>query len=185
MLQTGVYIWLHEDSGTLYIGSAAKSFSHRKKVHVRKLRKGAHHCKHFQAAWSKYGEDAFSFHIVERCLPEQSLVAEQKWLIIARSEGYRLYNTYLAAGSPFGTKHSEETRRKLSLAGIGRVHSEETKQKISSALKGRGCSEERRKILSTAFLGKKHSEETKQKMSRSQKASWELRRKRKYEELPS
>lgn len=47
-----------------------------------------------------------------------------------------------------GTKHSEETRRKMRESHIGMQHSLETKMKISKANKGR-----------------KHSSETKRKMS--------------------
>jgi len=77
---------------------------------------------------------------------------------------------------------SEETRRKLSLAGkginnpfYGKHHSKETKLKISLANKGREISEETRRKLSrchignTNRLGKHHSKETKDKISNFQK----------------
>jgi len=91
-----------------------------------------------------------------------------------------------------GCIRSEETRRKISNAGIGRVFSQESKQKISQALKGKAfrrnvsCSEEHKmkisaarkgiqfsdehkKKLSEAHKGKCYSAETKRKMSLSQK----------------
>ena len=99
-----------------------------------------------------------------------------------------------------GTKgfvHSEETRRKISIASLnmseetrqklsaakkgkkspnyGKKHSKETRQKISAAHKGKKLSEEHLKKLSALnssgnhpFYGKKHSKETLQKMSASQ-----------------
>ena len=86
-----------------------------------------------------------------------------------------------------GTKHSEETRVKISekireAVAEGRggkfIPSEETRRKMSEALKGNQCakghirSEEHRRRLSEAnkgnqnWLGKKHSEESRQKMSK-------------------
>jgi len=72
-----------------------------------------------------------------------------------------------------GSKHTEESRKKMSLAKVGKPCSEENKKKISLANTGRPCSKETRKKLSLAmigstnWLGKHHTEETKQKISRA------------------
>ena len=83
-----------------------------------------------------------------------------------------------------GLTHTEETKKKISLAHkgmthggmTGKTHTEETKKKISLANKGRNTgrivSEETRKKLSLAhkgMTGKKHSEETRKKLSLSNK----------------
>jgi hypothetical protein len=74
-------------------------------------------------------------------------------------------------GHPFGYKHSEETKRKISKALIGKKRdqsvkdkisntlmgvpkSEETKNKISSSKGGENCSYETRRKISTALKGK-------------------------------
>ena len=57
-----------------------------------------------------------------------------------------------------GFIHSEESKRKLSIAGKGRIFSDETKRKISEAHKG-----------NTYNLGKTHSEETKKRIGRGNK----------------
>lgn len=73
---------------------------------------------------------------------------------------------------------SEETRRKISESGKGRIpwnkwkggyklggRPEEVKRKISEKLKGRKLSEDHRKKISNIRKGKKQSEETKKKRS--------------------
>lgn len=84
-----------------------------------------------------------------------------------------------------GTKHSEETKQKMSLAHdgfTGRHHSEATKKQISEKLKGRKIppevlkkrigrkfSEEHKRNIGLAHKGLKRSAETRLKMSLSQK----------------
>lgn len=69
---------------------------------------------------------------------------------------------------------SEEHKRKLSAAGLGRVFSEETKIKISKSNTGQQRSDEfkakRSEINKAIHTGSKRSEETKKKMSEAHKA---------------
>lgn len=55
-----------------------------------------------------------------------------------------------------GFKHSEESKKNMSLACKGRKLSEETKKKISEANRGKKRSEEVKKRISEAFKGEKH-----------------------------
>lgn len=86
---------------------------------------------------------------------------------------------------PNRPKPSEETRKKLSEAGKGRVFSEETKRKISESQKGKtisehekerlrsyaiNMSEETKKKMSAAKLGRKIPEDVRKKMSIAQRA---------------
>ena len=76
-----------------------------------------------------------------------------------------------------GTKHSEETKKKISAANKGNKwnHTEETKLKLSIAHTGKKLSEEHRKKISDSMYGKtginsrnygnKHTSEAKKKMS--------------------
>lgn len=64
-----------------------------------------------------------------------------------------------------GFKHSEETRRKMSLAQSGRVLSYEHKQKLSKSHSGKILSEETKRKISITLKGIKRSNEYKRKMS--------------------
>jgi len=71
-----------------------------------------------------------------------------------------------------GRKHTEGTRKKISLTNTGKHHSEEAKKKISLAKIGKHLSEETKKKMSLArtgdknhMYGKHHSEEAKEKIS--------------------
>lgn len=76
-----------------------------------------------------------------------------------------------------GSKHSAETRAKMSKEKSGRkhpmwgkYHTEEAKRKISEAHKGKRLSESHKRKISqnhVGMIGKRHSEKTKQKMSRA------------------
>lgn len=81
-----------------------------------------------------------------------------------------------------GRKHSEETKKKMSLKQRGRVLSDETKEKIRQARLGTKWSEERKRAVSekytgsgNPFFGKSHSMETRVKLTKytgAAKANW-------------
>lgn len=86
------------------------------------------------------------------------------------------YNLTTKAGSMFGYKHSEETRRKISEVQIGRVQSEETKIKISEANKGensywygRKKTDEHIRKCAESRKGFKQTDEAKRKISEASK----------------
>jgi len=68
-----------------------------------------------------------------------------------------------------GFKHSEETKKKVAIAGTGRIHSEETKRKMSASGIGKAKTEEAKRKMSEAKLGKPRpwvaTEETRRKIS--------------------
>lgn len=73
-----------------------------------------------------------------------------------------------------GKHHSDDAKRKMSLAMKGRPsplkgkqHSEETRRKISESHKGKTMSEEQKRKQAEALRGQKLSEETKRKISES------------------
>lgn len=73
-------------------------------------------------------------------------------------------------GSNYGLKHSEEAKKKMSLANKGRKHTEASKKIMSEWRKGKNFywpNEETKKKMSAAAKGRKLSNETKIKLSKS------------------
>lgn len=82
-------------------------------------------------------------------------------IFLTKSEHQRLHHSG-KTHHLYGKHHSEETKRKMSLAKIGKkgkTHSPQTRRKISESQKGD----------KNHFFGKHHSEETRRKMSESLK----------------
>jgi len=157
-------------NGHRYIGSAI-SLAHRKSQHLHMLRHGNHKNKHLQSAFSLYGEENFIFTALYECQPCDLIRCEQEELDLLKPE----YNKCIIAGSSYGIKPSEETRRKLSIANKGRKHTEEEKRKIGLAGLGRVFSEEHKrkigeanKLVQAGRIHGPHSEEAKRKMSEAQ-----------------
>ena len=186
---SGVYEIKNILNGHGYIGSAV-NISSRWWRHKNDLQLGDHHSQYLQRAWNKYGEDSFEFNILLICDPKNNILYEQAYMDKMKPE----YNISPTAGSPLGVKHTaetrknmsvakrnitDETRRKMSIAQIGKTHSKETKRKLSVINSGENNpgfgkhhSEETKRKLSIAVSGKKnhcfgkhHTAETKRKMS--------------------
>ena len=152
----------------VYVGSAV-NIDKRWKEHKYSLNKGKHHSCHFQSAWYKYGEQNFTFDIIEEVSnPEHLLAYEQVYLDYYKSyEKDRGYNICKVAGSFLGMKHSEETKQKIGEASKGKINSEETRKKMSEAKKGITHSDKSKAKMSAAK--RNMSDETKQKISESLK----------------
>ncbi len=70
-----------------------------------------------------------------------------------------------------GKHHSNETKKRMRMAHLGKILSEEHKKKIGYAQRGKHYSEETKKKISLAFKGKPLLEETKRKMSESHRGN--------------
>lgn len=184
-MKSGIYVITHVASGRKYVGSAVDIRS-RWRVHKCELRKQKHHSPKLQNAWRRYGEDAFSFEVVELISDLHGLIpAEQKWMDSLKP----FYNCRPRAGSQLGLKLSPETRERISRvqrgrkasaetrarmskAQTGRRHTEETKRKLSKMKKGKPgipLSDQAKAKLSAAFKGRVMTEEHKRKISEAQK----------------
>lgn len=173
-------------NGKVYIGSAV-NIDERWRLHLVALRNNKHHSPHLQRAWNKYGEDAFTFSIVE-VIPDGRVIEsngkrrliniEQIWLDILFSslEEHDIYNISPTAASSLGIKRTDEYRKRISesLKGKpnpfkGKTHSEESRIKMSEGRKGKLLSEETKCKMSMAAKGRIHSEEARRKMSEAHK----------------
>ena len=174
---TGVYLIQNLLDGKLYIGSATVSLQKRFVRHRRELRAGTHANPPLQRAWSKYGEQCFSFAILEECSAAECLGREQFWIDTKCSEGVRLYNLCPRAGNPGGRKHSAEAIEKLRIASTGRKHTAETKTTMRLAWTRRTDAEQARAQLRSGFKGRRHSQASRALMGRSRVQSPETRQK--------
>jgi group I intron endonuclease len=189
IVQTGVYSIFNKINNKQYVGSASVSFKRRWGLHRCLLNLGTHGNKHLQSAWTKYGEDSFSFVVLERCPPEKCVAREQFWIDKLNAANPLFgYNISPKAGSCLGMKLTQEQRLKIGKALKGRVFSQETllkmsltkkgkpsyertpehKLKMSKRLKGRKMPNGTKQKLRDANLGKKASPEARKNMSLSQ-----------------
>jgi len=147
-MTSGIYEIRNSKSVNRYVGSSV-DLRRREWDHFDSLRKGQHRNAHLQNAFNKYGENAFSFHIILECFPEELLRQEQEQI---DSYDFRdLYNIQPTAGSPLGMTRSDEAKAKMSAGHMGYVHSEETKVKMSVAHSN--PSDEARSKMSAAHMG--------------------------------
>lgn len=160
-MKSGVYIIENKVNGKLYVGST-NNFSTRWKRHICDLNKQIHTGTKLQRAWNKYGQSSFEFCVIEYVdNPAILMEREQHWLDTLKSVDLG-YNTLPIAGSSRGRKLSEA--HKVAFLFTGNKHSEESKKKMSVAAKNRGVSEETKEKMRNAQLGKTRSNEMKAKM---------------------
>jgi group I intron endonuclease len=177
-----VYVLDNKVNGKVYVGQTIHPLSirwsqHKHNAFIRKLNYPLY------TAIRKYGPDAFDVIEIGQAEDQNHLDEMEKAVIdifnsMDRTKGYNL----TAGGQGVRAKPSIETRLKMGRSRKGKKHSEETRKKMSLALLGnkRGTgnkgsrgwhwSEEDRKRMSeqrrgekNGNFGRKHSEETKQK----------------------
>lgn len=163
-----IYRIVNTMNGKIYIGST-NNFEKRTRKHLLDLRKGKHHSQHLQRAFSKYGESAFEFEVMEDVFGNSLLAREQEYLDKIRpfdpSIGYNISekatNCVLR-----GEKHWTHGLPTEEHHWYGKRHSEETKQRIGDAQRGK---------LNHMFgkpgpnRGRKASDETRRRISASKK----------------
>jgi len=149
-------------NGKMYIGKTTLGLQKRKERHFKSVKSGS--VLHFHRALRKYGFDKFVWEKICNCNSKKDLSKKE-------IEFIKKYDTYdgdgynmTPGGDGVGCKHSEETKRKISLSKMGDKnpmygvgHTEETKQQMSIDRRGVGNS----------FYGNAHSKDSKRKMRNS------------------
>lgn len=143
----GIYKIINVVNNKFYVGSAV-DLKRRKTRHFSELRNGKHNNRHLQAAWQKYGENAFVFVVVEELAADADLLAaENVWLKQHVGKDY-CYNLGTDATAPmlgvggeasptWGYRHSPENLARIGSASKARVQSDEEKEKRRATMRGK------------------------------------------------
>lgn len=204
---SGVYIIENIINGKWYIGSSLK-LNTRYQLHMNSLKRKVHHNWKLQRDFNKYGEDTFIYKILLFLDGEIIRTIEREmieYFETYKDSGYNINRDTLSrfgskqseitkkkisdslkkfkkehGHNKTGSRHSKETRGKMSKAQIERFKnpeeleklkrevSLETRKKLSEKARGRKMSEEQKKLISRILTGKKRgplSEEHKKKIS--------------------
>lgn len=113
----GVYKIINKINNKMYIGSSNNIYK-RWKEHINDLNKNKHHSIHLQRAWNKYGQENFSFIIIEIIKNEDfQFEKEQYWLdkyeSYNREVGYNIYKFAIGGGYEL-TMEQRDKRRQIS-----------------------------------------------------------------------
>jgi group I intron endonuclease len=160
-----VYKIINVVNNKFYVGSAV-NYEKRKARHLWRLRRGDHANKHLQAAWLKYGAQAFVFAVVEEVTPDSDLLAaENVWLKKHVGEEY-CYNIATDATAPtrgwFGEKNpmwgktffqTDNAKFRIGIASKARIQSDEEKDKRRETMRGRPQPADVRAKISATLMG--------------------------------
>lgn len=151
-----LYKILNKNTGKAYIGQTINKPEVRFSYHRQRLKKGTHDNEYLQRSFNKHGIDSFMFYTILKTDDLESLnLYEEQFIKILRATD-RNFGYNIRPGG-LNTKHSEETKKKISLAGMGRPKTENEVNLLRERSKGNTWGK----------LGKgiAKSEETKNKMS--------------------
>lgn len=158
----------------IYIGSS-EHFGDRKTAHLYWLKKGKHHSQYLQNAYNKYGKNNFIITPLEIINDKNELFVKEQYYIDTKKPEYNIVKEVLAPMR--GRHHSEETKKKLSIANKGHcshIQTEEIKNKIRETLKGRTFSKETLEKISAANTGKIRTKEQKEILNKARLKSKDL-----------
>jgi len=153
----GIYYILNTETKHVYIGSSI-DIEKRIKRHKHTLTHNMHHNIYLQRAWSRYGQDAFLFGILEITSKEELLTTEQTYLDLNENG----YNLAPAAGGDILLNHPNKEN-------IIKAMTESVRKRYKNM-----TSEEKKKIHGkpgslNGMYGRTHTDEVKRKSSEMNK----------------
>jgi group I intron endonuclease len=108
-------------NGKYYIGSA-ESFARREWQHKYDLKRNAHKNPRLQAAWNKYGADAFVFEVLEEVQEGVSQLQVEDMYLVQHVGKQECYNINASAElSRLGIKHTQASKDKTSASRKGKA----------------------------------------------------------------
>lgn len=149
-----------------YIGQTVRTLRQRLAAHLKDCKRAKTWC----ARWLRTLDASPSIRSLGEAFSETELDALEIRLIAeARSQGLRLTNVAAGGGGTSGHTHSEDAKRKMSLARRGRPKSQETRTKMAESYWSNPLSDEAKQKISEAQAGKPKSPEHRKKLSDSLK----------------
>jgi group I intron endonuclease len=115
---SGIYQIKNSVNNKIYIGSSI-NLKQRFNDHKKLLRYNKHPNQHLQSSWTKYGESNFEFKILELTPINLLLTKEQSYIDLLLSHDRVIgYNISKTAGNTLGTKRTDSSKLKMSLARV-------------------------------------------------------------------
>jgi group I intron endonuclease len=146
-MKSGIYKITNEVTGKFYIGSS-KDVDFRWIIHTRHLKANTHCNPKLQHSWNFYGEDKFTFMVLERVSTDQLFIREQYYLDtfkpFVRGLGYNIGKDACGGDNITNNPNRDAFIEKMSEISsgennpmFGRKHSEKSKKKQKTKAKGR------------------------------------------------
>lgn len=126
----GIYKITCLSNNRVYIGQSV-NIKNRIQCHQSLLRRNVHFNCYLQRSFNKYGEASFQFEIIEECSEQELNSKEIFWIKYYKAESRRKGFNLIEPDNKGKYRHSESTRLKLSKLKTGSKHSKETKRKLS------------------------------------------------------
>lgn len=137
----GIYGIVNKVNGKTYVGQTGERFLRRYWHHQWKLRKNSHDNSYLQKAWNKYGEENFDYIVLEIVTNVNLLDELEIKYIDQYKQKNKSYNMLLGGGCRRGFPISENAKKTIGEKNrqhmLGTKHSEETKKKMSQTRSGR------------------------------------------------
>lgn len=179
-----VYAITHVASGRQYVGSTTLKASVRFNGHLSLLRRGVHTNRYLQAAWAKYGAEAFRCEVIEEVPDSGKLIAREQAHLDARLP--HVFNLGLTVErAALGVVRSAEFRAKIAAAHRGKKRPphlgamtrarqlgrpvNEAQRAALKAHREQPKSPEHRRKIAVGNTGKVMSEASRRKISASKK----------------
>jgi group I intron endonuclease len=122
LVPCGIYMIVNSVSGKQYVGSAL-DMQKRSYKHFSYLRRGRHPNKRLQDAFTKHGEVAFEWHVLEECSRDALLEREQHWIDTLKPN----YNIRTTADSNLGLVWAPDVNEKRAISLRKALASEEAR----------------------------------------------------------
>lgn len=137
----------------IYIGSSF-NFYKRMIAHFFALKNGTHKNDYLQNDWNNCGEENFCFILADACEKQSLREIEQEYLDKHYDNQNMCYNMSPSSEDNTGHKHTNETKRKISLQKKGKKLNPEAGKRMSITRTGKKChTKERKEFLSEKWSG--------------------------------